>query len=229
MKAEKQIAITNGLLTFFLAGCAFILSYDALRQVALAAGVNAWLAYVWPLTIDAFMAAACLTTLRASLQGERALFAQVLVFGFTALSIVLNIGHISPLLPAWAIWAIPPASFFLAVELLTSQMRGAILSGNATRSLRATQEAIAQAQAELAQLQAQADASDAQVASPVAQPRGRLDNDALLAAWRENGEASNTELAAAFGVTRQAVAQRRAALIEQNVIKQNGHGVEVLQ
>lgn len=243
MKSIRAISIINGLLVAFLAACTFILSYDALRQVALAAGVNPDLSYLWPLSLDAFMIAACLTTLRASLQGERAWLAWALIVAFTALSVAFNVSHITPLLPQWLVFALPPAVVFLALELLTMQLRGAILRGNAVQSLAVLQDAIERARNDLVQLETQSDVIDARIAQAgqsgqvaqfeqANQPRtcgnGKVDNSALLAAWRNDPTATDTSLASMIGVSRQAIAQRRVQLERTGAIRRNGNGVEVL-
>lgn len=230
MNAQKLISLATGVLVFFLAACAFTLSYDALRQVALAAGVNPLLAYLWPLSIDSFMVAACLSSLRASLQGERAWLAWGLVAVFTCLSILFNVSHILPLLPAWLVFAIPPLVVFLAFELLTAQLRGAILRHNAVQSLATLQDAIEQARQELADLQAQADrAEQDRQANAVSKRGGKIDNAQLLETWRARPTITDGELARLFGVSRQAVAQRRAQLEQAGAIRRNGNGIEVLQ
>jgi len=113
-------------------------------------------------------------------------------------------------------------------------VRGAI-----TQSLAAILEATERARQELADLQAQADNAEQAQPAKMEQPKpahkttkrsgGKIDNARLLDAWRETPAMADSSLAAMFGVSRQAIAQRRQALEAAGAIKRNGHGVEISQ
>jgi len=102
----------------FLAAAAFVLSYDVLRALALENGVNPRLAWLWPLTLDAFMLAASLAVLRGHLNGEGTWYAWALVFVFSAASVAFNVVHARNGFLSRAIFALPPAVVFLAFHLL---------------------------------------------------------------------------------------------------------------
>ena len=105
----------------FLAGAAFVLSYDTLRDLALGNGVKPGL--LWPLMLDAFMIAASLAVLRANLYAERSWYPWVLVGAFTLAPITFNVVHAVDALLPQAIAALPPAVVFLAFELLMNQTK----------------------------------------------------------------------------------------------------------
>jgi hypothetical protein len=136
MNANKAISIITALLVLFLAGAAFVLSYDALYALALANGIRTSLSWLWPLTLDAFMIAASLAVLRASLSQERTAYPWLLVGAFTLASITFNAIHAPGTWLARAIFMLPPAVVFLSFELLMSQIKatvkrqGAMLSVN---------------------------------------------------------------------------------------------------
>lgn len=247
MKATRVISAITGFVVFFLAACAFILSYDALRQVALAAGVAPALSYLWPLSLDAFMIAACLSSLRASLLAERAWLSWSLIAAFTALSVAFNVSHIVPLLPSWLVFAIPPAVVFLSLELLTGQLRNSILRNNAAMSLNAINEAIERAHKELAEIEEQADKAEKKPTleyswptEEVAKQKGfRITlasrphqlgktREAILLFYRHSPTASYADAARAIGVSRQHVSQVVNAMIKDGTVHKNGNGIEVL-
>ncbi len=157
MQANRAISIITGVLVFFLAASAFVLSYDALHSLALANGITPGLAWLWPLTLDAVMIAASLTVLRNSSNGERAWYAWLLVGTFTLLSITFNTLHAPDTWLARAVFALPPAVVFLSFELLVSQVKSAIKRAGLTSTLDAMTHAVKAAQADLAELNRQAD------------------------------------------------------------------------
>lgn len=55
-----------------------------------------------------------------------------------------------------------------------------------------------------------------------------VQEEALLAMWRDNPQASDQQVAGKFGVTRQAVQGRRKALIEKGSVKMTPQGVEIV-
>ncbi|MBN1891037.1 MAG: DUF2637 domain-containing protein [Thermoflexales bacterium] len=157
MNASRIISIITGALVSFLAASAFVLSYDALHQVALANGITPKLAWLWPLTLDAVMIAASLAVLRNSLNGERAVYAWMLVGVFTVLSITFNTLHAPDTWLARGVFALPPAVVFLSFELLVSQVKSAIKRAGLSSTLESMTLAIEAARADLAELNRQAD------------------------------------------------------------------------
>ena len=131
MKKHTTTAITaiSFLLGAAIAGIAFTLSFDALREIAIAAGISQSRAWLFPLSIDGFVLTAGAAVLLESLRGKRAWYPIFLVGGFTAISIALNNTHAAGLyvIPEQTLRSIvaliPPSAFFLALELLTGQIK----------------------------------------------------------------------------------------------------------
>jgi len=119
----KAINLLTALLVLSLAIGAFILSYHALLEMALTHGITGWLAYIWPLLIDASLVVFSLAVLRASLNGERTLYPWLLVSLYTIATIVFNILHAPADIVARIIAAVAPVSLFLSFELLMSMTR----------------------------------------------------------------------------------------------------------
>lgn len=135
MKANKTISVVTAGLVLFLAGAAFVLSYDALHGLALDNGIKPSLAWLWPLTLDAFMIAASLAVLRASLNSEGKVYQWTLVGAFTLASIAFNVVHAPTTLLARSIFALPPLVVFLAFELLMKQTGAMVKRQGATESI----------------------------------------------------------------------------------------------
>lgn len=105
-----------------LAVGAFLLSYDALHQLARSSHVPALLAWLWPLIVDGFILVASLAVLDAVHSGRRPLYPWVLVLAFSALSVTFNVLHAPDDLVAQLVAAIPPLALVLSFELLMRQI-----------------------------------------------------------------------------------------------------------
>lgn len=105
----------------------FAMSYDALHALALAQGVSASLAWLWPLVVDGFIVVASLSVVRAVADGRRAVYPWLLVLAFSGISVAFNVVHAAPTLVARLVAAIPPAALVLSFELLMRQLRAALI------------------------------------------------------------------------------------------------------
>jgi hypothetical protein len=169
-----MISIVTAVLVLFLAGSAFVLSYDALHDLALDNQIKPSLAWLWPLTLDAFMVAASLAVLRASLNSEGKVYPWLLVGAFTLASIAFNVVHAPDTLLARAIFALPPAVVFLAFELLMSQTAATVRRQATITSVQAIivqREAVA---AEVGHLAARRDNLKAELAALKQQKRAAI-------------------------------------------------------
>lgn len=106
-----------------LAVGSFVLSYDALHQLAVANGVPQPLAWVWPLIIDGFIITASVAALQSILAGRRAAYPSLLLLVFSASSVGFNVLHAPPTLVARLVAAIPPLTLLLSFDLLMRQLR----------------------------------------------------------------------------------------------------------
>ena len=92
-RVNTVISLVSGGLVLFLAGSAFLLSFDALQSLAVAAGISESRAWLYPAIIDGSIIIFSLSVLRANLNREAVLYPWTLVSIFTLLSIILNITH----------------------------------------------------------------------------------------------------------------------------------------
>jgi len=135
MNTNRAINILSAALVLFLAAAAFVLSYDALHELAKDNGIKPGLAWLWPLTLDAVMIAASLAVLRASLNAEGKVYQWGLVGAFTVASIGFNVVHAPATLLARSIFALPPLVVFLGFELLMKQTGATVKRQGALASI----------------------------------------------------------------------------------------------
>ncbi|MCB8927644.1 MAG: DUF2637 domain-containing protein [Ardenticatenaceae bacterium] len=117
-RINHLISLVSALLVLFLAGSAFFLSFESLKDLAVQIGIAEAIAWLYPAIIDGAIIVFSLSVLRANLTRERPVYPWVLVSLFTLLSVVLNIIHAQRELLAQFLAAIPPVALFLSFELL---------------------------------------------------------------------------------------------------------------
>ncbi|MCB0197973.1 MAG: DUF2637 domain-containing protein, partial [Anaerolineae bacterium] len=91
MNANKIIAISTGVLTILLALFAFILSFNALTDLASQHGVS--IPFLFPFVVEAAVIVFSLNALYRSLQGESAWFQWCLIIGSSLLAGLFNVAH----------------------------------------------------------------------------------------------------------------------------------------
>ena len=134
-KINHLISIASALLVLFLAGSAFFLSFESLRDLAVQIGIAQEIAWLYPAIIDGAIIVFSLSVLRSNLMQERTVYPWVLVSTFTLLSVVLNIIHAQKELLAQFLAAIPPVALFLSFELLLAQLKETAVRLEAQNSL----------------------------------------------------------------------------------------------
>ncbi|WP_084485841.1 DUF2637 domain-containing protein [Humibacter albus] len=133
MKGPISLRSTSGPLNVgvaigvaFLAAGAFSLSFTALRDLALRAGIDSPLAFAWPLIVDGFIVVATAAAFALKRRGRRVTwYPWAAVVLFSGLSIAGNALHAldspSPALPvpvAAAVSSVPALALFIASHLL---------------------------------------------------------------------------------------------------------------
>ncbi|MAU01139.1 MAG: hypothetical protein CL608_28685, partial [Anaerolineaceae bacterium] len=134
-RINHLISLVSALLVLFLAGSAFFLSFESLKDLAVQIGIAEQIAWLYPAIIDGAIIVFSLSVLRANLTRERTVYRWVLVSVFTLLSVVLNIIHAQKELLAQFLAAIPPIALFLSFELLLAQLKETAVRLEAQNSL----------------------------------------------------------------------------------------------
>ncbi|WP_103381934.1 DUF2637 domain-containing protein [Pseudonocardia dioxanivorans] len=111
---------------------AAVLSFHALRDLALAVGIPTTLGWLLPIAIDAGAAVSCSAWLSRRCPPDAARFARTMTFGLLVLTVAGNAAqlgmHAAAIVPPWwvavAVGAIPPAVVGSAVHLAVLAARG---------------------------------------------------------------------------------------------------------
>ncbi len=132
---NKTIAWLTSTLVFLIAIGSFILSYNALYQVALSNGINARLAWLWPLLVDVPMIVFSLCAIVAYSRSESTWQLWSLTSGYIVLTMGGNIIHawpelLTPLTTRVIVTCIPPLSLLLSFEVLMMQYRNSVKRSN---------------------------------------------------------------------------------------------------
>jgi Protein of unknown function (DUF2637) len=123
LKSDRTIHNVASATTIVIAACAALLSYSALRELAIDSAINPILAYLFPLTLDGLILVGALMVLFSASRGERSWGG----FFLTGLGVVSSIAGnvaVSPnTLTARLVHAAAPIVLFLAIEAVTSLRR----------------------------------------------------------------------------------------------------------
>lgn len=133
---KVRVARDDAALIYALGVAALCLSYTALADVAVRAGLGDWQAAVWPLVVDGLIVAAtrAVVTLDA---GPARRYAWLLLWSAVAVSVAGNVAHLllppGPVHPgvAAAVAVVPPVAALALTHLAIVRARA--LAGTATR------------------------------------------------------------------------------------------------
>ena len=117
-RLERSIPDMAGCAVLIIASSSFLLSFINLQAVAIEAGINPWLSWLWPACIDALLIAGSLMILRSSIRDESPLIGWSVLLSFTAVSTAFNVIHSPAELTAQAAHAVPPVALCVSIELL---------------------------------------------------------------------------------------------------------------
>ncbi len=118
--------ILNVFLSVFLLAISFAGSFTAATDYAIKNGIDPSVAIWIPVSVDGFILLAVLVSFGASLVGASAGIARLLIFSFTAISVIFNVAHIAKAgnadLQHILLGAIFPVVVFLASEVTSHQI-----------------------------------------------------------------------------------------------------------
>lgn len=122
---SKRIADGLTIAICFIALASFVLSYHTLVCMAMDHGMPIWLAWLWPLSLDLFMIAGCITVIRFKMLKENTTYPWAVVLVTTFASIGFNVASVYHTQDAltMTMFAVPPMTVFIALELLIMIIR----------------------------------------------------------------------------------------------------------
>lgn len=144
-------------LVSLLALGAFVLSYNALYEVAKSHGIPVRLAWIWPLLIDGAIVVFSISVVRASLLRESARWPWALVIVFTVGTVFFNVLHFVPipypLVVSVTIAIIAPVGLVLAFETVMGMLKSNVARKEIVRSIAEIEAESKKKRAELDNLQ----------------------------------------------------------------------------
>jgi hypothetical protein len=218
MNLTRQQVTTGGLL--FIAVSAFILSYDALRLLALSSGVNWWLSLLYPLVFDAVGIVAALIIVQMIEAKDNTVYAWVLTVTFAALSVAGNVLHLTPgqwWLP-FVVFAVPPAALALIFHLYTTQL---------TNDIRRKTPPVVSVKPVVKPVTSDKPVSVKADDKPLVTVKPTDKQAAMLAYLAKHPAATVTEAATVAGVSRTTAGAYVKQLTTAGRLSKNGHGWEV--
>jgi hypothetical protein len=118
-QADQTVTVMATAGVTVLTGLGWVLSYTALRQLALSAGVAAWAATLWPLCVDLFVFVATLAAIADRRRGRSTAYAWSLAVAYSAATVAGNVLAAGPDHVAQAVHATPAVTMVLAWHLLS--------------------------------------------------------------------------------------------------------------
>lgn len=134
MNWTKAISWITGLLVCSLSVASFILSYTALREVALSAIALNWV-WLWPLVIDGAIIVFALVVVYFSLIGQSNIVPIIFVFFFTGLTIFFNAIHAGNNGLSVTVGIMPPIALVLSFEVFMWMVKSGIQRTETSHSL----------------------------------------------------------------------------------------------
>lgn len=155
----KFITWLTAILVFLVTLGSFILSYNALREMALHNGIPERLSYIWPLLVDFSLIVFSLSVVVASLHNESTVRHWLLVGIYTITTCVFNVLHAPDILVAQVIAIIAPVTLFFTFESLMVQLKNSVKRSHLVHSINSLalteqkhKDALSQVQSELEQV-----------------------------------------------------------------------------
>ena len=151
-KYNRIIAWLTGLLTLLLALFSFILSFNALTDLAAQHGIS--MPVLFPLIVEAGVVIFSLNALYRSLQGESAKVQWLLIIGSSLLAGVFNVLHARTDLVSRTIAAMPSLFLLLSFETFLGQVKLAVRRTQIVQGVEQLVALVQNQQATLQQLEA---------------------------------------------------------------------------
>ncbi len=133
-RADRSVTVMAVAGVTILTGLGWVLSYAALRQLALSAGMAAWAATLWPLCVDLFVFVATLSAIADRRRGRSTAYAWTLAMAYSAATVAGNVLTAGPDHVAQAVHATPAVTMVLAWHLLSRFFEGHPAGAETARS-----------------------------------------------------------------------------------------------
>jgi hypothetical protein len=212
--STKSIAWITGSLTLLLALFSFILSFNALADLAAKHSVS--IPPLFPLVVEAGVVIFSLNALYRSLHGESAKWQWSLIIGSSLLAGLFNVLHAETDLVSRAIAAMPSLFLLLSFETFLGQIKHVVKRSNLVKSVAELTEELNTTCAELDNLIATKQAELETLTKQVNQLNVTIEqSQATLDQLRQEIEQAKRVQASSFERAKDIKAKRDAVVIEQ--------------
>lgn len=211
--STKSIAWITGTLTLLLALFSFVLSFNALTD--LAARHNISIPYLFPLVVEAGVIIFSLNALYRSLHGEHARWQWVLIIGSSLLAGTFNVLHAEADLISRVMAVMPSLFLLLSFESFLNQLKHGVKRATTVQSITQLTVAFEQKQTEFDQLVQTKQAEVDTLSQEAEQLQGQIEQA------RATLEQLQAEIEQAKRVQSSSIAQAR-----QQKGKQDAHQIE---
>ncbi|MBN1220801.1 MAG: DUF2637 domain-containing protein [Anaerolineae bacterium] len=130
---NKIIAWLTGILTLLLASFSFVLSFNALTDLAANHGIT--IPILFPLVVEAGVIIFSLNALYRSLHSENTRWQWCLIIGSSLLAGTFNVLHAEPVLISQVMSAMPSLFLLLSFETFLGQIKHAVKRSNLVQSI----------------------------------------------------------------------------------------------
>ncbi|ABD42536.1 putative transcriptional regulator, AsnC family [Methanospirillum hungatei JF-1] len=113
-----------------VAGCAFLLSYTNLRELAEKAGISSSLSPLWPICLDSLLVVSSIAILYNNLSRKGSLRLWAIFIAFSLGSLWFNVSNSPDNLQVQLVHALPPCALCVAIEILTYMLRSKLDEGD---------------------------------------------------------------------------------------------------
>lgn len=148
--STKSIAWITGTLTLLMALFSFILSFNALTDLATQHDVS--IPYLFPLVVEAGVIIFSLNALYRSIHDEHARWQWTLILGSSLIAGIFNVLHAEPNIVSRVMAAMPSLFLLLSFESFLNQIKHSVQRANILKSIEQLEIDLQQKQLELDQL-----------------------------------------------------------------------------
>ena len=244
MTTNRLIAWLTGILTLSLAVFSFILSFNALTDLAAQHKVS--IPYLFPFLVEFAVVIFSLNALYRSLNGESATWQWTLIIGSSLLAGTFNVVHAEANLVSQTMAAMPSLFLLLSFETFLGQLKHSVKRTNVIKSIEQLKTELEQLSGNLQTLQRQK-ATIAQQLTDLEKQKKTVQHtalnahnaktvqdkqqalNALLNFYRSNPNATLAEAGAAIYRAKSTVSNYLDELEQNGLLHRNGQGVEVVE
>ena len=123
-----SLAYVSIALAVSISAAVFVLSYYSLVALAISCGIDAGVAWIWPLCLDGVMIVCAVIRMHYSLVGGEFKLAGYTMYASTTLSVLLNAYHAPGGIVSVVMFAMQPVMLFITTEMSVRMIQDIMVS-----------------------------------------------------------------------------------------------------